>query len=440
VQSYEELAGIVYSDACRSFSYNRLQLLQQRFALHQRLNGALEKDESAKVPKRDFYNTRKVDTHIHHSAAMNQKSLLRFIKDKLAEDCAAHSGSGSAPVKVLRTREGKELTLTEVLKNMHVTQHDLSINTLDMHADMSTMFRFDRFNLKYSPMNAADLREIFLKTENLLDGRYLAEITRQLHGEMVEEKYQYSENRMSIYGKSRSEWSKLAAWCVGKVGYTSHIRWMIQTPRLYAVYREKDPALTFQRLLDNYFQPLFEVTIDPASDPALHCFLGWVSGVDLVDDESRPEGPGISLASPPPAEWCSAAEPPYAYWCYYFSTNLAALNRLRAERGLTQLSFRPHCGEAGDPNHLLAGFLTAEHINHGLRLRLLPSLEYLFYLSQMGLAMSPLSNKCVLRAPPALRGAAACICPPPPAPSPPHTHARALTHTHTLPPLQHALC
>jgi AMP deaminase len=35
------------------------------------------------VPHRDFYNVRKVDTHIHHSASMNQKHLLRFIKSKL---------------------------------------------------------------------------------------------------------------------------------------------------------------------------------------------------------------------------------------------------------------------------------------------------------------------------------------------------------------------
>jgi len=34
-------------------------------------------------PHRDFYNVRKVDTHIHHSASMHQKHLLRFIKKKL---------------------------------------------------------------------------------------------------------------------------------------------------------------------------------------------------------------------------------------------------------------------------------------------------------------------------------------------------------------------
>mgnify|MGYP006089263631 CR=1 FL=1 len=42
-----------------------------------------EREESAEVAHRDFYNVRKVDTHIHHSACMNAKHLLRFIKHKL---------------------------------------------------------------------------------------------------------------------------------------------------------------------------------------------------------------------------------------------------------------------------------------------------------------------------------------------------------------------
>ena len=34
-------------------------------------------------PHSDFYNVRKVDTHVHHSSCMNQKHLLRFIKSKM---------------------------------------------------------------------------------------------------------------------------------------------------------------------------------------------------------------------------------------------------------------------------------------------------------------------------------------------------------------------
>ena len=35
------------------------------------------------VPHRDFYNVRKVDTHIHAASSMNHKHLLRFIKKSL---------------------------------------------------------------------------------------------------------------------------------------------------------------------------------------------------------------------------------------------------------------------------------------------------------------------------------------------------------------------
>jgi AMP deaminase len=39
------------------------------------------------------------------------------------------------------------------------------------------------------------------------------------------------------------------------------------------------------------------------------------------------------------------------------------------ERGFHTLVLRPHCGEAGNVTHLVAGFLFAENISHGLILR-----------------------------------------------------------------------
>lgn len=62
------------------------------------------------------------------------------------------------------------------------------------------------------------------------------------------------------------------------------------------------------------------------------------------------------------------------------------------------LTFRPHCGEAGDPEHLVFGFLVAHGINHGILLRKVPALQYLFYLAQIGIAMSPLSNNALFLA------------------------------------------
>jgi adenosine deaminase len=49
-----------------------------------------------------------------------------------------------------------------------------------MHAHQDSFQRFDKFNLKYNPIGESRLREIFLKTDNLIEGRYLAELT---HGE-----------------------------------------------------------------------------------------------------------------------------------------------------------------------------------------------------------------------------------------------------------------
>ncbi len=98
---------------------------------------------------------------------------------------------------------------------------------------------------------------------------------------------------------------------------------------------------------------------------------------------------------------------------------------------MNTFQFRPHCGEAGAVTHLLACFMTADNISHGLNLKKVnapftltirghsggtvhlvtspyphklslsslsphvpqsPVLQYLYYLTQVPIAMSPLSN------------------------------------------------
>lgn len=58
----------------------------QKFRLHLLVNADKEFLDQKSAPHRDFYNVRKVDTHVHHSACMNQKHLLRFIKSKLRKE------------------------------------------------------------------------------------------------------------------------------------------------------------------------------------------------------------------------------------------------------------------------------------------------------------------------------------------------------------------
>jgi AMP deaminase len=107
----------------KSFAFRRLQYLEGKFNLYYLLNEYQETADSKKVPHRDFYNVRKVDTHVHHSACMNQKHLLRFIKSKMKK----------SPDEVVLFRDGKHLTLKEVFESINLTAYDLSIDTLDMH-------------------------------------------------------------------------------------------------------------------------------------------------------------------------------------------------------------------------------------------------------------------------------------------------------------------
>eukprot|EP00953_Heterococcus_sp_UTEX-ZZ885_P012209 7004-Heterococcus_DN1.PRE.1 len=115
----------VSAGPAKSLSFLRLQLLEARFNLHVLLNGDKEVASQKRVPHRDFYNIRKVDTHVHHSACMNQKHLLRFIKHKLKQ----------CPNEVVSFRDGQFMTLSEVFASLRLTAYDLSVDTLDMHAN-----------------------------------------------------------------------------------------------------------------------------------------------------------------------------------------------------------------------------------------------------------------------------------------------------------------
>ena len=67
-RALDELRKIAASGPVKSFSFKRLAVLEQRFNLHVLLNGWRELAAQKSVPHRDFYNVRKVDTHVHHSA------------------------------------------------------------------------------------------------------------------------------------------------------------------------------------------------------------------------------------------------------------------------------------------------------------------------------------------------------------------------------------
>ncbi|CAG5119398.1 unnamed protein product [Candidula unifasciata] len=375
--------ALISDGPLKSFCYRRLCYLSHKYQLHVILNELKESAAQRDVPHRDFYNVHKVDTHVHASSGMNQKHLLRFIKKTM---------KNSKDDVVFKNKDGKLLTLAEVFKSMNLTPYDLNVDMLDVHADRNTFHRFDKFNAKYNPVGESRLREVFMKTDNHIEGLYFAKVTKEVMEDLEESKYQNAEFRLSIYGRSINEWDKLARWAIKHQMYSPNVRWMIQLPRLYDVYSANKLCESFQDFITNIFQPLFEVTNDPRSHPELHSFLNHISGFDSVDDESKSEHVMMNKDSPLPSDWTSPENPPYTYYLYYMFANIVVLNNFRRMRGLSQFVLRPHCGEAGNVTHLVSGFMLAESIAHGLVLRKVPVLQYLYYLSQIGIAMSPLSN------------------------------------------------
>ena len=163
------------------------------------------------------------------------------------------------------------------------------------------------------------------------------------------------------------------------------------------MYKANGQMDTYEEIIINIFRPLYEVTQDPSSNPKLHVFLQRVIGFDSVDDESKVET-RLYRKYPPPKEWNTKQNPPYTYWIYHLFANMTSLNVWRKRRGFNIFVLRPHCGEAGDVDHIAAAVLCCHSISHGLMLRKVPLLQYIFYLDQIGIAMSPLSNNALFLA------------------------------------------
>ncbi|XP_045537690.1 AMP deaminase 2 [Papilio machaon] len=382
IQDMNTMCNMIADGPLKSFCYRRLSYLSSKFQLHVLLNELRELASQKAVPHRDFYNIRKVDTHIHAASCMNQKHLLRFIKKTLKN----HAD------EVVTLHKGTPMTLKAVFQSMNLSTYDLTVDMLDVHADRNTFHRFDKFNAKYNPIGESRLREVFLKTDNYMNGKYFARIIKEVASDLEESKYQNAELRLSIYGKSPGEWAKLARWAIQYHVHSNNVRWLIQIPRLYDIFKSNKIMNNFQEFLSNIFQPLFEVTNDPNSNIELHKFLTHVVGFDSVDDESKPENPMLDAEVKVPGQWDDEENPPYAYYLYYMYANITVLNHFRKEQGLNTFVLRPHCGEAGPVQHLVCGFMLAENISHGLLLRKVPVLQYLYYLAQIYIAMSPLSN------------------------------------------------
>mmetsp|Transcript_13803 Transcript_13803/g.29800 ORF Transcript_13803/g.29800 Transcript_13803/m.29800 type:complete len:755 (-) Transcript_13803:596-2860(-) len=392
VTDYQRLVEIASSGAMRSFAFQRLQMLTAAFKMHITINGSAEDEAQSGLLGTDFYRTMKVDNHIHLAAAASAKQFVNFVRDKLENE-------GDTVVM----EDGQ--TLKEVFEKAGLDSNHLTIDAFNVLADYSVYQRFDNFNNKYSPFRMAQMRKIFLKTDNHIDGRYFAELTKIVLARHEQRKGHTSaaEMRLSIYGMERNEWLQLAKWVLRdwKGGdfpgnmISTHNRWLVQVPRLWRVYCKKGKGTnSFQQMLENLFIPLFEATLYPEEHPEVAELLNHIVGFDSVDDEGSLEAP---LSCCKPATWKQEDNPAYCWQLYYLWANIEILNRVRASKGLNQLAFRPHAGETGDSMHLAATYMLCRSINHGINLDKQVSLQYLYYLDQVGMSISPLSNNFLFR-------------------------------------------
>ena len=58
-----------------------------------------------------------------------------------------------------------------------------------------------------------------------------------------------AEYRISIYGRSKNEWDKLAKWVVNNKVFSGNVRWLVQIPRLYSLYKEQKAVACFEDMI-----------------------------------------------------------------------------------------------------------------------------------------------------------------------------------------------
>ena len=391
-KDYHRLIDIANDGSMRSYCFQRLQLLSSAFRTHVTMNGPAEATEQSNLLGTDFYRTFKIDNHIHAAAAPTARQFVNFVTNKLETE----------PDTVVST-DGE--TLKEVFEKAGIDKDALTIDAFNVLADYSVYQRFDNFNAKYSPFRMADLRRIFLKTSNNMGGRYFAELMKLVLSRHEESKGHKSgaEMRLSIYGMEPHEWNDLAEWMLTDWGgdfpgpvISTNNRWMIQIPRLWRIYCNK-PGVSersYIEMLENIFTPMFEATLYPDKYPKVAECLKHIVGIDSVDDEGEPEESTGGLR---PRDWTKPKNPSYWWQLYYLWANMEVLNSLRKARGLNTIALRPHAGETGNPMHLASTYMLCESINHGINLDMQVSLQYLYYLDQIGLSISPLSNNFLFR-------------------------------------------
>jgi AMP deaminase len=331
----------------------------------------------------DLLTVPKVDTHLHNSAMMTAKQLSTYMHEIYDRD----------KDRILRTcDDGTSVTVGQEMEKAGFVKERTDLDRLSGNHKMFA--NFENFNKGFTPLGSRALKSLFLGTSTF-DGEYLFDLTKRCAADARSDGDAFLEPRFSVYGNNATGWGELAKWVKRwNVIEDTGILMAIQLPRVYHVWKKFGMVSNFGEMLSNFFQPLFDAAAALAAHPAcgengndVAWLLTRIRMMDSVDDESKEDAYDISNL-PPPSEWDSAENPPCNYYQYYMHANIARLNAVAG----TSIKLRPHAGEAGPTHHLAAAFLFCDGISHGINLRKEPVLEYLYYLAEVPVAVSPISN------------------------------------------------
>eukprot|EP00667_Euglena_gracilis_P000403 EG_transcript_403 len=361
----------------KSLSYTQLQLLQAKFGLHIALNSQVE-EASGENEHRDFYQSYKVDTYVHMQSGMTAKQLLQFFYEK-----ASKNGED-----VVMVKDEQPISLGALLEKTEIDPKTVDIRLLTCPGAPKAIEE-DEFFLRYSSDIDSELCKLLLSPNNSMSGRYFAELIKQAFVQLEGNAYTFAEYGLIVRGHSREDWNQLAKWQnIHGVASTNN-KFRVQIPRLYSSARASQKVKNFGELLQNVFLPLWEVSKEPSRNPILDHFLSHLSGFDMVADEGAIEVP---FFDGDPEKWDGADNPSFSTWMYYMWMNITTLNHFRDQCGRNTFSFRVHCG-GGPLKNLAMAFLCAKSVVNGINLSKDPALQYLYYLGQIPLSMSPISTQ-----------------------------------------------
>lgn len=410
---FKDLSHIIDSSVSKIGSLlcsRRNDFLKAKYESYSLLNESREIYLTKLNPHRDFYNARKIDNNIGVSMSMSKNSLLYIINDKLKTE----------PKRVVYEENGVSMTLEELFEPYFANDSKKRFNIDDLF-EFGLIDKNDPFNLtvdsdasyEHIIKNEYLLRidKTFLRIDNKIKGEYLSSMMKYVMSDYEKSKYQYGEmglsfNLMSDYERFgyKSKWESISSWIIDNRLVSHNVKWNIIIPRNFSSLKESNKVLNFQEYLDLIFKELFEISINPLKNPKLHFFLTKVSTINVLssanhNDESLFDFKKLQA----PRNWNNSTNPPYCYYLYYIYLNISNLNEYRKSRGFNTFSLRPHAASISSKSghgiiteSLSASFLLAKGIINGEKLENYPVLQYLYYLKQIGITMSPLTwNKRV---------------------------------------------